>query len=131
MKLLLDQGLPRSAAEILRRRGLQARHTAECGLSTADDEAIIAFARSTGELVITLDSDFHTLLAVQDADSPSVVRIRIEALKGPAMATLIMKVLEICREALQAGAAVSVREDHVRIHHLPLRVSKHQTISDE
>ena len=37
MKLLLDQGLPRSAAELLRQKGLDAVHTGECGLSVASD----------------------------------------------------------------------------------------------
>ena len=44
MKLLLDQGLPRSTAEILRAAGFDVVHTAEIGLATATDEMIIARA---------------------------------------------------------------------------------------
>lgn len=37
MKWLLDQGLPRSAADILRNQNLAAIHVAEMGMSEADD----------------------------------------------------------------------------------------------
>jgi len=37
MKLLLDQGIPRSAATILRRASFDAVHTGEIGLAEAED----------------------------------------------------------------------------------------------
>jgi predicted nuclease of predicted toxin-antitoxin system len=40
MKLLLDQSLPRSAAALLRQAGIDAVHTAEIGLATAEDRAM-------------------------------------------------------------------------------------------
>jgi predicted nuclease of predicted toxin-antitoxin system len=63
MKLLLDQGLPRSTSRILRGDGLNVVHAAEVGLSTATDERILAEARAQDRVVITLDSDFHMLLS--------------------------------------------------------------------
>ena len=42
MKLLLDQGLPRSAAELLRAAGIDAVHTGEIGCATAEDAEILA-----------------------------------------------------------------------------------------
>jgi len=74
MKLLLDQGLPRSAAGLLRQEGLDAVHTGECDLSAASDGEILAVARAQGRVVITLDSDFHTILALEGASGPSVIR---------------------------------------------------------
>jgi len=44
MKLLLDQGLPRSAALLLRAAGLDADHVGERGYATAADSAILALA---------------------------------------------------------------------------------------
>lgn len=56
MKLLLDQGLPRSTAEFLRKSGFETVHAAECNLSTADDDTILAAAHSNDQIVVTLES---------------------------------------------------------------------------
>ena len=120
MKLLLDQGLPRSSAELLRQEGLDAVHTGECGLSKASDDAILAAGRAQGRTVVTLDSDFHTILALEEASGPSVIRMRWEGLRGPEMARLIGQVLELCPDELESGAAVSVRPDGIRVRRLPM-----------
>ena len=59
MKLLLDQGLPRSAASLLRAAGIDTVHTGEIGLATADDESVVQVARQEERIVVTLDADFH------------------------------------------------------------------------
>ncbi|MBI5443518.1 MAG: DUF5615 family PIN-like protein [Deltaproteobacteria bacterium] len=46
MKLMLDQGLPRSAAALLREKGHDAVHVAEIGLAAATDAEILAEAES-------------------------------------------------------------------------------------
>ncbi len=79
MKLLLDQGLPRSAAALLREAGIDTVHTGEIGFATAEDSVILERARLEGRIVVTLDSDFHMLLAWSSDSTPSVIRI---ALKG-------------------------------------------------
>lgn len=74
MKLLLDQGLPRSAAKLLREAGIDTVHVGEIGYSTADDAAILQRGRDEERIVITLDADFHALLALSRAATPSVIR---------------------------------------------------------
>ena len=120
MKLLLDQGLPRSTAELLRQKGMDAVHTGERGLSVASDDAILAAGRAQGRTVITLDSDFHNILALSGESGPSVIRVRWEGLRGPEMAKLIVQVLELCPDELESGAAVSVRRDGIRVRRLPM-----------
>lgn len=83
MKLLLDQGLPLSAAALLRDTGVDTLHVGEIEMSEAEDVEIIQRARDEGRAVATLDADFHTLLALDEATSPSVIRIRIERLHVP------------------------------------------------
>ena len=63
MKLLLDQGLPRRTAALLRQAGVDAVHAAEIGLSTADDVVILQEGRRSGRVVVTLDADFQTWMA--------------------------------------------------------------------
>ena len=74
--LLLDQGLPRSTTTFLNQSHFRALHAAELGLATASDSDILEYARQRDLMVVTLDADFHTLLAVSGAASPSVIRLR-------------------------------------------------------
>ncbi len=120
MKILLDQGLPRSAAEELRRRGFDAMHTGDIGLHAASDHEILEHARREGQAVVTLDADFHALLALSNAVSPSVVRVRIEGLRGEELAALVERVASQCMADLIAGAMVTVDSRSVRVRGLPL-----------
>jgi predicted nuclease of predicted toxin-antitoxin system len=120
MKLLLDQGLPLSAATLLRNEGINTIHVAEIGLSAAEDTDIIQRAREEERVVITLDADFHTLLAINEKNSPSVIRIRIERLRSQMLTELILRVISECDEELQQGAAVTVEPSRIRIRRLPL-----------
>ena len=103
MRLLLDQGLPCTAAALLRQAGVDAIHVGEIGYSTAQDAEILRRGRTDGRLVVTLDADFHALLARSGASSPSVIRIRIEGLRAEALAVLLQDVLTRCDEDLTRG----------------------------
>jgi predicted nuclease of predicted toxin-antitoxin system len=105
---------------VLREAGFDAVHTGECGLATADDSRILAFARAEGRVVVTLDADFHAEIAIARASSPSTVRIRIEGLKAEAVAGLIQVVVARCGEDLAKGALISVTQTRLRIHRLPV-----------
>jgi predicted nuclease of predicted toxin-antitoxin system len=94
MELLLDRGLPRSTASLLREKGLDALHVGEIDMAAAADQAIIEHARANGYSIVTLDADFHSLLALAEASGPSVVRLRIQRLKAPEAGNLIWTLLE-------------------------------------
>lgn len=121
MKLLLDQGTPRSAAALLRESAVDALHTGEMGLSKAEDEEILARACEENRIVVTLDADFHAHLALSQAKKPSVIRFRIEGLRAEPFAQLLQKVLRQCESDLALGAMVSVQENRVRIRRLPVQ----------
>ena len=120
MKLLLDQGTPRSAASLLRQAGLDAVHTGEIGLAEAEDVQIIERAAGEERVVVTLDADFHSHLAQAQARKPSVIRIRIEGLRAEEFAGLLQNVLRQCAEDLAAGAMVSVNDFQIRVRRLPI-----------
>lgn len=75
MKLLLDQGLPRNTAVLLRDASVDTIHVGEIGFSAAEDAEII---QKGLEEIITLDADFHAILALTNAKKPSVIRIRLK-----------------------------------------------------
>ncbi|MEH1940917.1 MAG: DUF5615 family PIN-like protein [Nostoc sp.] len=120
MKLLPRQGLPLSATALLRDAGIDTIHVGEIGMSEAEDAEIIQRAREEKRVVATLDADFHTLLALTQATTPSVIRIRIERLRGEALANLLLTVIAECEEDLEQGAAVTVEPSRIRIRRLPL-----------
>ena len=120
MKILLDQGLPRSCSAILCNAGIDAIHTGDCGLATAADSKILEFSRRQNRIIVTLDADFHVLMALSGSIKPSVIRIRIEGLRGKRTAELIQEVVARCEPDLNAGAVVSVQPDRIRVHRLPV-----------
>ena len=120
MKLLLDQGCPRSAAGLLRDVGVDVLHVGEIGMAAAADSTIILRALQEERIVVTLDADFHALLALNEAIAPSVIRIRIQRLRGQAMMELILNVLHECSAELMQGVAVTVESNKIRIRRLPL-----------
>jgi predicted nuclease of predicted toxin-antitoxin system len=120
MKLLLDQGLPLSAAKLLCDAGIDTTHVGEIGMSEAEDTDIIQKAREQGRIVATLDADFHTLLAMDVAIDPSFIRIRIERLRAQALTDLLLRVIAECEEDLEQGSAITVEPGRIRIRRLPL-----------
>jgi len=120
MRLLLDQGTARSAASLLRQAGLDAVHTGETGLAEAEDSEIIRQASQEDRIVVTLDADFHTQLALTQALKPSVIRIRMEGLRAEEFSRLVQTVLRQCEAELQAGAMISVNGFQIRIRRLPV-----------
>ncbi len=120
LRLLLDQGLPRSTAQYLQQSGIEVRHVGEVELAEADDAEILRYARVQDQIVVTLDADFHKLLALARASRPSVIRVRIEGLRGAELAGLLVKVVGVCKQDLREGALVSVNQTGLRLRRLPL-----------
>ena len=59
-------------------------------------------------------------MALAGLTGPSVIRIRMEGLRGEALARLLVTVLQVCNDDLVKGAMVSVTENGVRIRRLPV-----------
>jgi predicted nuclease of predicted toxin-antitoxin system len=120
IKILLDQGLPRTACGLLRERGWDVQHVCERDMSRAEDAAILQVALQEQRVVVTLDADFHTLLAVSGATGPSVLRIRMQGLEADRVATLIDRVLALAGDELGQGAMVTLVDAKIRIKLLPV-----------
>lgn len=121
MKLLLDQGLPRSSASLLRERGIDTIHVGELDMSEAPDESLIEYARANGYCIVTLDADFHSLIATSAADGPSVIRFRVQRLKAPDAASLVQTVIERVGHELSSGCFITVTKESIRIRRLPVQ----------
>ena len=120
IRILLDQGLPRSTAFYLSEQKWDVLHVGDIGLCKAKDREILECARVNYRTIITLDSDFHTFLAVSNASSPSVVRLRIEGLRAPDLAKLIKTIWPKIEMYLEVGAMITINEKTIRIRELPI-----------
>jgi predicted nuclease of predicted toxin-antitoxin system len=120
MKILLDEGLPRRAAGLLRDQGIDTVHVTEIREPATADVNILEEARASGRIVVTLDADFHALLAVNGWSSPSVVRVRRQGLSASAVRDLVIRLVDDHGAALLSGVALSVRAHLVGIRKLPL-----------
>ena len=120
MKLLLDQGLPRSTVKHLAVAGIVAEHVGDLGLARVADDVILVEAKLRDAVVVTLDADFHQTLAATHATSPSVVRIRMEGLKGDQLAAILIQVISTASAELTTGAVVSVTPGRMRVRTLPI-----------
>jgi predicted nuclease of predicted toxin-antitoxin system len=120
MKLLLDQGLPLSASSLLTQQGFDTIHVSEIEMWAAEDIEIIQKAQAENRVVVTLDADFHPILALNNFSAPSVIRVRIERLRALALTQLIVDVIHQCQEDLEHGAAVTIELKRIRVRRLPL-----------
>ena len=89
-------------------------------MQRAEDEDILTVARDLGYVLITLDADFHALVAVRGLSKPSVVRLRREGCRAAAAVAILGPVLERYEKDLQLGVLVSVKEHRVTRHRLPV-----------
>jgi predicted nuclease of predicted toxin-antitoxin system len=119
--ILLDQGLPRSAVDLLRARGADCAHVAELGMSAAADTEVLAEADRRRWTVVTLDADYHKLLALSRADRPSAILLRIHGLRAGPLAEVLARVFEHAGQELELGAVATVTPARIRVRRLPLR----------
>ena len=71
-------------------------------------------------MVVTLDADFHTILAVSGASGPSVIRVRLQGLGAPEIVALIQRVLAGFEGDLMSGSLVTVKARKITCHRLPV-----------
>jgi len=121
VKLLIDMNLAPRWVGWLRAAGVDAVHWADVGPPTANDAAVISFARQHGLVVFTHDLDFGALLAHTRARGPSVVQVRTQDTSPEAVGSLLVSALRRHAESLDAGALVTVDPSKARVRILPLR----------
>ena len=121
MKLLLDMNLSPRWAEVLRQAGHDTVHWSTVGRPEAEDAELMAWARVHGFVVLTNDLDFGAILAATQAEGPSVLQIRTEAVSRY-LGERLLRALERFERDLLAGALITVDERRERARLLPIRL---------
>ena len=123
MRLLIDMNLSPAWVEVFVRQGWQAQHWSMIGDPTAADSIVMHWASSHGYLVFTNDLDFGALLALGQAEGPSVFQVRARDVTPEHLAEIVVDALKEYEALLETGALVILDESNLRARILPLRRS--------
>jgi predicted nuclease of predicted toxin-antitoxin system len=116
VRLLVDANLSPKIVAMLRDGGPDAVHVADIGMLGASDEAIMAHAVGSRQVIVSADTDFGELLAVSRATQPSVVLLRsADHLTPDQQAALLMANLPVVATELDACAVVSITRGRLRV----------------
>ena len=120
MKVLVDMNLSPDWVAVLANAGCEAVHWSAVGNPRTEDHELMAWARQRGYIVFTHDLDFGTLLAVTQAEGPSVIQIRTQDVAPQAIGSLAVNALRQFEKDLERGALIVIDEARTRARILPL-----------
>lgn len=123
MKFMLDMGISPHLIPNLRSDGHEAAHVADLSTGTLPDAEILARAREEEYVLLVHDLDFPLLMAASGSRSPSVIVFRLRNMRPENVLSYLRKTIVTSKEALEAGAIVSVTEGAIRVRLLPVRDS--------
>jgi predicted nuclease of predicted toxin-antitoxin system len=120
MRFLLEMNISPELSHRLRAAGHEAVHWSSVGAPRARDEILMSFARDHGQVLLTHDLDFGSLLALTHAAGPSVIQIRTQDVLSDRFLSLVCAAAKQFESELQRGALVVVDEERSRVRVLPI-----------
>jgi len=121
MKLLVDMNLSPDWVPVLVQAGWKTVHWSGIGNPRAADSEIMAWARQNKHIVFTHDLDFGTMLALTQAEGPSVIQVRTQDVTPSVIGKLVVNALRQFQKELEKGALIVLDEATVRARILPLK----------
>ena len=121
MKLLVDMNLSPDWVAMLKQAGWEAVHWSNVGNPRAADSEIMAWAKQNSHIVFTHDLDFGSLLALTQAEGPSVIQVRTQDVTPSAIGKLVADALRQFQPDLEKGALIVLDESRARGRVLPLK----------
>lgn len=121
MRFLADMCMSLLTGVWLREQGHDAVHLEELGLRQLADPEIIAMSRVEDRILLTMDLDFGYLLAVSEANLPSVILFRLSDQRSEIVNQRLAEVLANYGGRLEKGVIVSVTDHAARLRKLPIQ----------
>jgi predicted nuclease of predicted toxin-antitoxin system len=120
MKIVVDMNLSPRWVDFFRRAGHECVHWSDIGSPMAPDREILLWARSNGHVVFTHDLDFGAILTATQANSPSVLQVRAQAISPTSIGPLVLSAITQFEEELKNGALIGIDQKRARARILPL-----------
>jgi predicted nuclease of predicted toxin-antitoxin system len=121
VKFLVDNALSPQLSEQLKAHGYDSIHVRDLGLQSAHDEVILARAADEDRVVLSADTDFAALLALNQRSEPSIILFRRETGRTPLkQLDLLLANLAAISPAVEEGSIVVFDETRIRIRALPI-----------
>ncbi|ARV60475.1 hypothetical protein BZZ01_19175 [Nostocales cyanobacterium HT-58-2] len=120
MKILIDMNLSPDWIPVFESAGFEAVHWSKVGDPGATDKTIMAWAIIHEYIVFTHDLDFGTLLAISQADAPSVIQVRAQDILPAKLGNLVVNALRQFQKELETDALVTVDQAKAKARILPI-----------
>jgi len=120
VQFVIDMNLPSEWVAEFARHGWNAVHWSVVGDPSADDSVVMEWALKNDRVVFTHDLDFGTMLALTQADGPSVLQIRGRNVMPEDVGPKVTAAVRAHETALSEGALVVVDEKKNRVRILPI-----------
>ena len=120
MKFIIDNALSPIIAQGLVDHGFDAIHVREIGLTSATDLDIIEYALNNNRVVVSADTDFGTLLALNRSIKPSFILFRRTDKRPSVLLELLLESLSVLKDDLECGAVAVIEDSRMRIRKLPI-----------
>jgi predicted nuclease of predicted toxin-antitoxin system len=120
-RIVLDQGLPATAAPILRTAAWDSIHVREINMHADSDAEILVYAARESRVVITLDRDFPKSRRTWGAARPSIVLIRRQRLRAPELIEILTSIWNQYEAELDEGCVVTCGVRGTRLRTLPIK----------
>jgi predicted nuclease of predicted toxin-antitoxin system len=121
MKIVIDMNLSPDWVEAFTAENIESVHWSTVGNPRAEDTEIAEWARANEYIVFTHDLDFGAMLAMTQAESPSVVQVRAQDTFPGHLATTVITVMREYAALLEEGALIVIDEAKARVRILPLQ----------
>ena len=106
---------------MLRLAGHDAVHVRDYGLQAARDDLLLTRAREEDRVVVSADTDFGALLAMQEASRPSFILFRdTDQLRAEDYLGVLLPSLPLLETELGKGCVAVFRSGHLRVRRLPI-----------